>query len=253
MRPIGKKLGGTVHTVGQVNGVLSELTAATQRLDVSAERLEQSDDLAASSLLPGWTRAHVLVHLARNSDGLRNLLLSARTGEPLRMYASPTTRDVDIAVGVTRPADVIIADVLEASKRFLVEATATPAELWSATAAFTSGNPNPPKVSVARIFEMRLAEVEVHHVDLNGEYEFADTPVQLAERLIVQLAARRADQGASFTLQLDGAFSVHSSPTAEAPTIIRGSKAAALAWLAGRGIDGLRVDGDGPLPQLPPL
>jgi maleylpyruvate isomerase len=220
----------------------------------SVERLGLPDDLAVSSLLPGWTRAHVLVHLARNSDGLRNLLLGARTGEALRMYASPTTRDVDIAVGVTRPAEVIVADVLEASRRFLVDAVATPAELWPATVAFTSGNPNPPRVSVARIFELRLQEVEVHHVDLGVGYEFTDTPVQLAERLIAHFAALRAVQGVPLALRLEGAFGVRSSPTGiGALPIIRGSNAAALAWLAGRGSDGLRAEGDGPLPELPPL
>ncbi|MEU4755514.1 maleylpyruvate isomerase N-terminal domain-containing protein, partial [Micromonospora tulbaghiae] len=45
-------------------------------------------DVAAPSLLPGWTRAHVLTHLARNADGFVNLLTSARTGEEIPMYAS---------------------------------------------------------------------------------------------------------------------------------------------------------------------
>jgi hypothetical protein len=36
----------------------------------------------------------VLVHLSRNADGLRNLLLSARTGEPLRMYPGPDGGDL---------------------------------------------------------------------------------------------------------------------------------------------------------------
>jgi len=32
------------------------------------------------SLLPGWTRAHVLAHLARNADAMRNMLAGARSG-----------------------------------------------------------------------------------------------------------------------------------------------------------------------------
>ena len=35
------------------------------------------DDLTRPSLLPAWSRAHVVGHLARNADALRNLLASA--------------------------------------------------------------------------------------------------------------------------------------------------------------------------------
>src|SRR3954447_4566989 len=38
------------------------------------------DDLRKPSRLPGWTRAHVVAHLARNADALINLCTWARTG-----------------------------------------------------------------------------------------------------------------------------------------------------------------------------
>jgi maleylpyruvate isomerase len=37
---------------------------------------------AAPSALPGWSRAHVLTHVARNADAMINLLTWARTGRP---------------------------------------------------------------------------------------------------------------------------------------------------------------------------
>ena len=46
------------------------------------------DAFRAPSLLPGWSRAHVLTHLARNADGMINLLLWARTGIVTPAYAS---------------------------------------------------------------------------------------------------------------------------------------------------------------------
>ena len=46
------------------------------------------EDFAGPSLLPGWTRAHVLAHVAGNADALVNLLTWARTGEETPMYAS---------------------------------------------------------------------------------------------------------------------------------------------------------------------
>ncbi|MGD9796034.1 MAG: maleylpyruvate isomerase N-terminal domain-containing protein, partial [Acidimicrobiia bacterium] len=53
--------------------------------DASARLLSTLASLSDTALrersaLPDWSRAHVLVHLARHADGLRNLLLWARTG-----------------------------------------------------------------------------------------------------------------------------------------------------------------------------
>jgi uncharacterized protein (TIGR03083 family) len=58
---------------GQVDG-------ATQRLLDDARTLSEAD-LRAASLLPGWTRAHVLAHVARDADAMRNLLIGARSGQ----------------------------------------------------------------------------------------------------------------------------------------------------------------------------
>jgi hypothetical protein len=44
--------------------------------------------VAGPSLLPGWTRGHVLSHLARNAEGGTRLLGWARTGVPSYEYES---------------------------------------------------------------------------------------------------------------------------------------------------------------------
>ncbi len=67
--------------------LMGEVDAATSRLLRTAASFDAAD-LAAASLLPGWTRGHVLAHVARNADGFVNLLTAARTGEALPMYAS---------------------------------------------------------------------------------------------------------------------------------------------------------------------
>src|ERR1700722_12377718 len=56
-----------------------QVDAATQRLLDDARTLSEAD-LRAASLLPGWTRAHVLAHVARGADAMRNLLIGARSG-----------------------------------------------------------------------------------------------------------------------------------------------------------------------------
>jgi maleylpyruvate isomerase len=230
---------------------LAQLEAAHQRLTNSVRDLD-TEALRQPSHLPGWSRAHVLVHIANNAEGLAHLLLAARTGAELRMYSSPSTRAADLTVGVERPADVIVADVIENSFRFLVEARAMPAQAWSNTIAFTSGAPDPPTMAGSRVVELRREEVGVHHVDLDIGYHFSDTPKDLADQLIRNFAARRAVQGVPLNLALD-----HEPPltcgVGGAPTIT-GSRADVLAWLAGRIGESLSADtATGALPVLPPL
>ncbi|MFI9324466.1 maleylpyruvate isomerase N-terminal domain-containing protein [Kitasatospora aureofaciens] len=55
------------------------MRAATGLLLRTAARLCDAG-VRAPSLLPGWSRGHVLTHLARNADGGRRLPSWARTG-----------------------------------------------------------------------------------------------------------------------------------------------------------------------------
>lgn len=50
------------------------ISASTGRLLATASALTD-EQVRAASLLPGWSRGHVLTHIARNADGLRNLLI----------------------------------------------------------------------------------------------------------------------------------------------------------------------------------
>ena len=45
--------------------------------------------LGEPSALPGWTRRHLLAHVAANAAALGNLVHWAATGEPTPMYSSP--------------------------------------------------------------------------------------------------------------------------------------------------------------------
>ena len=46
------------------------------------------DTFAEPSLLPGWTRKHLVAHLAANAEAVRNLATWAATGVPTPMYSS---------------------------------------------------------------------------------------------------------------------------------------------------------------------
>ncbi len=75
------------------------------------------DELAESSPLPGWTRTTAIAHVARNADALVNLLAWARTGVETPMYASPASRDADIATTAALPPAALRADLIEARTR----------------------------------------------------------------------------------------------------------------------------------------
>src|ERR1700742_939083 len=81
------------------------------------------DNFAEPSLLPVWTRAHLVTHLARNADALVNLLTWARTGVEHPMYASRADRDTDIEEGAPRSLWLIEQDVVAACGRFAAAAT----------------------------------------------------------------------------------------------------------------------------------
>lgn len=75
---------------------LHALAAATDRLLATIDSMGVAD-FAAPSALPGWSRAHVLAHLALNAKGLTSALTTVGQPDPLPVYASNARRDADIA------------------------------------------------------------------------------------------------------------------------------------------------------------
>ncbi|WP_175412680.1 maleylpyruvate isomerase family mycothiol-dependent enzyme [Streptomyces sp. TRM64462] len=222
---------------------LASVREATDRLLSAAAALDDAA-VAAPSRLPGWTRGHVLAHLARNADALVNVL----QGRP--MYVSGEARDADIERGAPRPLDAQLADLRETAARFQAEGDA-PAD-WSRTVELRNGVTD----QAARVPFRRLVEVELHHVDLGVGYELEDLPKEFTEREIDFLTDRFAghqDVPATTVTADDGRTWTTGGGAAGGPVEVRGTAADLLGWLAGRR-DGsaLSVSG-GPLPALPPL
>lgn len=142
---------------------LASVQAATERLLHAVGALDNAA-VTQSSRLPGWTRGHVLTHLARNADALVNVF----EGRP--MYASAEARDADIEAGAARPLDEQLADVRESAER-LRAAAAAPAD-WSRTVELRNGVTD----RAERVPFRRWIEVELHHVDLGIGYELEDLP-----------------------------------------------------------------------------
>ncbi|MGH9095430.1 MAG: maleylpyruvate isomerase N-terminal domain-containing protein, partial [Acidimicrobiales bacterium] len=72
------------------------MAVGTGEVERAVASAAEAGGLRTPSLLPGWTQAHVVTHLARNADGLVNLLAWARTGIQTPMYVSWQRRNEDI-------------------------------------------------------------------------------------------------------------------------------------------------------------
>jgi maleylpyruvate isomerase len=223
---------------------LESVHAATERL-LSAVTAAGWDDtsVAEPSRLPGWTRGHVLAHLARNADALVNVF----EGRP--MYADAQVREADIERDAPRPLEVQLADVRESAARFRA-AAAAPAD-WSRTVELRNGVVD----SAARVPFRRWVEVELHAVDLGMGYELEDLPAEFTERETEFLAERfTGHPDVPPTRLTDGTRAWRTGRKADEPDVtVTGTPADLLGWLAGRRDGaGLTAEG-GPLPALPPL
>lgn len=215
---------------------------ATDRLLSAVAKLDNAS-VAEPSRLPGWSRGHVLAHIARNADALVNVL----EGRP--MYVSAEARDADIERDAPRPLDAQLTDLRESGERF--QAAGAAPQDWSRTVELRNGVTD----AAARVPFRRWAEVELHHVDLGIGYELEDLPAEFTERETAFLAARfSGNPEVPATRITDGTRAWRTGREEGEPAItVSGRPADLLGWLAGRR-DGaaLSVEG-GALPALPPL
>lgn len=230
------------ETVGPVSAATDRLLATTERLDTAA--------LRGPSLCPGWTRAHVLAHIARNADALTNLLIWASTGEEKPMYPSVEVRNAEIEKGAQHERDELLADLRESAERFSTAIAKVPEDGWERqvrTGPSASGRTIPAR----RVVWLRFQEVEIHHVDLDAGYTSDDWPTPFVARALGEAlrAVGRRDDVPPFTAVVDG----EQERIGDGGSVtVHGSRPAMLAWLTGRssGSD-LRAEPAGQLPAIP--
>lgn len=167
-----------------------ELDTATQRL-IDEARLMTGPDLRAPSLLPGWSRAHVLAHLARDADAMRNLLIGARAGQDRPAYASPQARNAGIDAGAAAGAAELVDDLASSAMALRTVARQLPEAAWSYQVRVLDS----PRFPASQLLTRRLAEVELHHCDLgigysHHEWSAVFATMELGEPLRSQRAER---------------------------------------------------------------
>jgi maleylpyruvate isomerase len=224
---------------------LDETVVATTRyLEALTELVDE--DVRKPSLLPDWSRAHVITHLARHADAVTHALHGVVNGTDAWMYSSQDARNAAIEAGSSRGAEELREDAAASWGRLLqILNELHPGHLDAAITRLPGGEPF---LSVRGVPEVRWTEVEVHHADLGIGYTPADWPVDLALLLI----GRRQDE-----LGLEGPSMVLSSTDVEglwkfgsgAGPEVTGRAGDLAWWLLGRGDGAGLVSSTGELPR----
>lgn len=225
--------------------LLDDVVRSTHSLQRSIAGLTD-EQARGPSLLTGWTRGHLVAHIARNADALTNLLDWARTGVETPMYPSRQVRNATIEAQSGRPAAELVEDVEIAHERFMAAAAELAESHWQAHISWgAAGHDGEAPV----VPWLRRVEVEVHHVDLDLDYTLAHWPEDFVERLVAETVAdfSERDDVASFTLignEEQGRWDVGGGGQE-----INGPPPALLGWLLGRS-DGQALHTDGSLPDI---
>jgi maleylpyruvate isomerase len=215
------------------------LEAPTHRLLRTVDTLS-TQQLTQPSLLPGWSRAHVVAHLVLNAEAITAILDGISSGMPVAMYASQEQRDADIdELSAADPSE--LRERMLGSSQLLQEAARhMPDDRWDAEVERVPGGA---RVPVALLGAMRLREVEIHHADLGVGYTVRDWDEEFLDTVFNQVVEDRRRVPA-LLLTPEGAV-----PLAEGGPEVTGSRADLTWWLLGRGSgEGLSAD-----PHLPTL
>ncbi|MEU9029431.1 maleylpyruvate isomerase family mycothiol-dependent enzyme [Streptomyces sp. NPDC048383] len=214
----------------QPHVLLPLLTTSAEQFLSTARSLTARQTRAASPL-PGWTRAHVLVHLARGADSRVRLLTAARTGDDHPQYPDEESRARDIATGALREPDVIRSDLTKSLHGLLKAIAAHPAAAWDVPVRWLGGGRRP----VRGVLWSLLRELEVHHVDLAAGYTPADWPHAFVIRELNETVLRlqRDPSMPSARIHVVDEGSTHSTGDGAGPHVA-GCAHDVLAWLTGR-------------------
>jgi maleylpyruvate isomerase len=228
----------------------TERDQATAALPDASQRLVRTVDgfhgdyWTAPSLLPGWTRAHVVAHLGLNAAALSRALRGLVADEddqsdehdvvPRTMYDSDELRADDIALLAAQDPTELRATLMAETTLLQEALDAVPPDRWESRIERTPGG----RAMRAGSFPgMRWRELEIHHVDLDAGYSCADWTQAFAEHLLDAMAKRLRPEQAFEVKPLDSSRTWLLGDGGEAEyavPIVTGPAADLGWWLTGR-------------------
>lgn len=224
------------------------LTEAGQRLVRTVDGFAD-EDWATPSLLPGWSRAHVVAHLALNGEALRDVLKGVVEAEPVPMYESQEKRDSDIEeLAGADPAD-LRGRLLAVLTTFQDAMRALPESAWAGRFERTPGGQELPLQALPL---MRVREIEIHHADLGAGYTPDQWPSTFAETVVDGMVKRLDPEPAFRVTPLDSERSWEVGEVGEQSSIVTGPVAQLAWWLTGRAPGDQVACSRGDLPTIGP-
>lgn len=197
--------------VDRVNAVLSDVDDAIAR---------------APSALPGWSRGHVMTHLANFCHAMARQADEAHAGRQVDVYAGGRpARDAAIEAGAGRSADELRQAVAAGTADLLRAWSAVGADDWSRPVRYRDG------VLLDTAY-CAWREVEVHAVDLDLGPVPAGWSAEFCLHLLDFLRPRTPD-GVHLVLAADDADLRWEHGSGRTRTVT-GQLADLTAWLAGR-------------------
>jgi maleylpyruvate isomerase len=204
--------------------------------------------LGAPSALPGWSRKHLLAHVAANAGALGNLVHWAATGEPTPMYTSPGGRAAGIDRGSLLPGAELTAWLRRSAQQLDDAMAALSGEQWQAPVLTAQGR----TVPATEVPWLRAREVYVHAVDLATGLSFAELPAGFAAALCDDvIAKRRSAPGPALLLEAAGTGGRWELPGEGSTVTLSGPLAEITSYLTGRPHKLTTAGGD-PAPALGP-
>lgn len=212
------------------------LRASTADLIKGLDAEQWSDaDVHAPSLCDGWTRGHVLTHIARNADSISATLGGALRGEIVARYPDWDARTAAIEDGSARGVAALLGDVANSAERLdRVIGAIAEADGWQLPT--DKGHP------AEHWLFWRCREVEIHRVDLAGRYTPDRWPPLFVRTLLPDVAPsleKRATTPMRMTVTAPGSLTAdlvgRTWSVGEGESVeVAGPDWAVLAWLVGR-------------------
>jgi maleylpyruvate isomerase len=225
--------------------LLELLDSGTRRLVRTVDAMTD-EQWRGPSLLPRWTRAHVVAHLTLNAEGLAGALEGVHEGRAVPMYASDERRDTDIEE-LSRAAPPALRDRFLGSTTVIGEWVEELAD--NLAGKVIERTPGGRQFAAGDVASMRTREVEIHHADLGLDYTAADWPAAFVV-LLMDSRAGADHHGAPFTAHATDLDRTWRFGTG-GPTV-SGAGSALAWWMTGRGAgEGLTSD-DGRVPGMEP-
>lgn len=200
--------------------VLAEIERSQARVESAVA--DMSDGQARDdSVLPGWSRGHVVTHLARNADALNRFAVGVLSGTQAEMYpGGREARGAAIEEGADRPVELLAADLRFAGRRMIESLRQIGPDQLDTPVLWRK------PVTARDVPVLRWCELEIHHLDLGIGYTVADWPDAFVDSILARDLPHLAE----------------AAPDVALPDLPRSEL---LAWLVGR------PTRDG-LPELPP-